>query len=170
MAHDHLDCREACAPWVLKNLTEVTKLVVWDSVMHVTVTAVKDISLSTAVLQGKKRKLTTRHLKKKKKAMSWKHPPSTPASKFNATCIGKEYHDNCLLGPHMCASWLRCNCRVLGGYRRPFLAKHAGCCARMSSFCTTPDPVILPGLVLPCYGATAGRLLEHPPHFRSRAR
>jgi len=36
MAHDRLYCREACAPWVPKNLTEVTKLVVWDSVTHVT--------------------------------------------------------------------------------------------------------------------------------------
>jgi hypothetical protein len=44
------------------------------------------------------------------KPISWKHPPSTSANKFKATCIGKKYHGNCLLRPKMCASWLRCNC------------------------------------------------------------
>ena len=62
-----------------KNLTEVTKFVVWLS----------RISVSALHFCRGRNLLTTRHAKKKK-PMSRKHPPSTPTNKFKTAGVGKE--------------------------------------------------------------------------------
>jgi hypothetical protein len=109
--------------------------------------------------------LATRHAIQKKTPMSWKHPPSTPANKFKATCVGKEYHGNC----------------VLRGY-----AVTAECCGKLGRLpetipCQTPGLLCPDGVILydvrlrnatctcTLLRCDSWKVIEHPLHFRSRA-